>query len=75
MSTIVPQPTNCEWCGESLEEEGSPNCKELCTDCTGEAEYWGDCEWCRTPEILHRYGLSTYLCLPCGEDYDRGVEV
>lgn len=37
MSTITPLPTHCEWCGQPLDELMSPNIKELCIDCTGEA--------------------------------------
>jgi len=29
---------NCEWCEQDLSELKSPNCQELCIDCTGEAE-------------------------------------
>lgn len=32
--------TPCEGCGsEEMDEIMSPNCKELCTDCTGETEW------------------------------------
>lgn len=36
MSQQVVETTECEWCGQSLEELRSASCKELCTDCTGE---------------------------------------
>jgi len=29
---------NCEWCEQDLSELKSPNCQELCVDCTGESE-------------------------------------
>jgi len=36
---IVSTLENCEWCGQDLSELMSPNCQELCIDCTGETEW------------------------------------
>jgi hypothetical protein len=30
---------NCEWCGQDLSELKSPNCQELCIDCTEESDW------------------------------------
>jgi len=29
----------CQWCGQDLSELKSPNCQELCIDCTEESDW------------------------------------